>query len=74
VVAVGISKSHEQPPGDVAPEGVDQLLAQQPHRRRAEDHDALLVQADDTEIRTKVQEFGELQPLELGMRGLHHDR
>ena len=53
VVAVGIPESHEQPPGDVATEGVDQLLAQQPHRRRAENHDALLVQSDDTEIGRK---------------------
>ena len=72
VVAVGVPEPHQQAPGDVAPEGVDQLLAQQPHRRRAENHHALLVQPDDAEVRTEVQEFGQLQPLELRVRWLHH--
>ena len=37
------------------------LLAKKSHRRRAENDDTLLVQADDPLIRTKIEQFCEVQ-------------
>ena len=54
VVAIGIPEPHQQPTGDVPAKCIDQLLAQQPHRRRAQNHHALLMQPDDAEIGAKI--------------------
>ena len=43
------------------PECVDQLFSQQSHRRRAQDHHALLMEPDNALVRTKVEQFGELK-------------
>ena len=61
VVAVGEPEPQQQPPRRLASERVDQLLPQQAHRCRAEDHHALLVQPDDALIRPEVQQFREMQ-------------
>ena len=66
VVAVGEAESEQQSPGRLEPERVDQLLAQQSHRRRAQDHDALLVQPDNALVRTKIQQFCEVQVRRIG--------
>ena len=55
------------------PQRIDQLLAQQAHRGRAQDHHALLMQPDDALIGTKIEEFRQLQPLELRVRQLSHE-
>ena len=44
-------------------ERVDELLAQQAHRRRAQDDDALLVQPDDALIRPEIEQLGEVEAL-----------
>jgi hypothetical protein len=72
VVPVRIPEPDEEAPRQVPPEGVDQLLAQQSHCRRAEDDDALFVQTDDAEVRTEVEQFRQLQPVELGVRRVRH--
>ena len=61
VVAVRKAEAQQQPPCGRDAEGVDELLAQQAHRRRAEDHDPLLVQPDDALIRPEVEQLGEVQ-------------
>src|SRR5688500_14656764 len=73
VAAVGIAESHQQPPADIAAERVNQLLPQQSHRSRAQNHHALLMQPDDAEIRAKVEEFRQLQLFELRVRHLRHE-
>ena len=45
----------------VGPERVDQFLPQQAHRGRTEDDHSLLVEPNDTFVRPKVEQFGELQ-------------
>ena len=46
-------------------ERVDELLAQQPHRRRAQNHHALIVKPDDAFFRPEIQQLGELQLLQV---------
>src|SRR5688572_26766150 len=72
VVPIGVAESHQQPPADVTAEAVNQLLPQQAHRRRAQNHHALFMQADDAEIGAKVEELRQLQALELWRRCLGH--
>jgi hypothetical protein len=55
VIAVGEPESNRHASGRLESERIDQFLAQEPHRRGAEDDDALVVQADDPLIRTKVE-------------------
>ena len=64
VVAVGEPEAQQQAPRHVDAERVDQLLAQQAHRRRAQDHDALVVQPDHPEIGAEVEQLGQLHPIE----------
>ena len=51
--------------GRVDTERVDQFLAEQAHRRGAQDDDALLVESDHAESRLKVQDFRETKLLQL---------
>ena len=61
VVAIREPESKQDAARGLDAERVDELLAHQPHRRGAEDHDALLVQADDALIRAKIEQFREMQ-------------
>ena len=51
--------------GGLQAQRIDQLLPQQTHRRRAENDDPLLVQADDSLIRPEIEEFCEVQVLPI---------
>ena len=66
VIAVGKPEPEQEPPGRLGPDGVDEGLTQQAQRRRAQDHDTLFVQADDTEVGTEVQHLGELKARGFG--------
>jgi hypothetical protein len=65
VVPVGEPQSNRYPPGRLEAQGINQLLAQEPHGGRAENDDALLVQSDDPLIGPKVEQFCEVQVLTL---------
>ena len=69
VIPVGVAEPQQQAPRRLESQRVDELLAQQAHRRRAEDDDALLVQPDDALIGPKVQELGQIVVLECGRSG-----
>lgn len=60
VVTVGEAEAQQQPPCRLGADRVDEFLAQQAHRRSAEDHDPLLVQSDDALIRPEVEQLGEV--------------
>ena len=75
VVPVRVAKPQEQAPGRLEPQRIDELLAQQAHRRGAENDDPLLVQADDALIRTKVEDLAKMEVFQidrLGMRQVFH--
>ena len=61
VVAVGEAEPKQDAPRGLQSERVDELLAHQAHRGRAQDDDSLLVQADDALIRPEIEQFGEVQ-------------
>src|SRR5688572_24725275 len=61
VVSVGEPESNRDPPGCLETQRVDQLLAEEAHRRRAQDDDPLLVQSDNPLVWTKVEQFCEVQ-------------
>ena len=61
MVSVGEPESNRDASGGFEAQRVDQLFAQQSHRRRAQDDDTLLVQPDDALIRPKVEQFCEMQ-------------
>lgn len=63
MVSVGKPESQEQPPGGLESEGINQFLPKQAHGGRAEDHDALVVQPDDTLIGPEIEQFREVQDL-----------
>ena len=75
VVTVRVAKPQHQAPRRLEPERVDELLAQQAHGRRAQDDDALLVQADDALVGAEIQNLAEVDVLpvrRLGVRRLFH--
>lgn len=57
VIAIGKSESEEQATGGVGSERVDEFLAQQPHRRGAQDDDALFVEPDDALVGAEIEEL-----------------
>ena len=61
VIAIGESEAEHQATSRLDAECVDKLFSQQPHRRRAQDHDALLMEPDNALVRPKVEQFGELK-------------
>jgi hypothetical protein len=61
VIAIGESETKHQPTSRLDAECVDQLFSQQSHRRRAQDHDALVIEPDNALVRAKVEQFGELK-------------
>jgi hypothetical protein len=61
VVAVGKAESQQYAARRFDAERVDELLAHETHRRRAEDHHALLVQPDDPLIGAKIQQLGQVK-------------
>lgn len=61
VISVGEPKPKEDAAGGVQPQRIDQLLAHEAHRRRAEDDDALLVQPNHPLIGPKVEQLGEVE-------------
>jgi hypothetical protein len=63
VVSVSETESNRDPSGRLEAQRIDQLLTKEAHRRRAEDNDPLLVQADDPLVRPKVEQFCEMQIL-----------
>jgi hypothetical protein len=65
MVPVRVPEPKHQAPGRFRPQRINELLAQQAHRRRAQDDDSLLVQADNTEIRPKIKQFGGIEVLEI---------
>jgi hypothetical protein len=67
VVAVGEPEAEQQPARGVAPEAaVEQLLPEQAHRGRAQDHHALLLEPDRSPIGPEV-----LHVREQEVFGLH---
>jgi hypothetical protein len=61
VVSIREPESKQDAASCLQPECVDELLPHEAHRRRAEDDHALLVQPNDTLIRTEVEQFGEME-------------
>ena len=61
VVSIGEAESDRNPSGCVETQRVDQLLAEQPHGGCTEDDNPLLVQSDDPLVRTKIEQFREVQ-------------
>ena len=60
MVAIDEAKPQEQPPRRFEIKRVDQLLAKQPHGRRAQQDDALLVQPDDPLIGPKIEDLTQM--------------
>ena len=67
MIPVSEPESKQQSPRRLESERVDELLAQQSHGRRAQDHDALFVQPDNALIGTKIQELREMERLDVGL-------
>ena len=61
VIAIGESETQHQATSRLDAECVDQLLSHQSHRRRAQDHHALVMEPDNALVRAKVEQFGELK-------------
>ena len=61
VVSVCEPEPKQDAPRGLQPERVDELLAHEAHRGRAQDDDALLVQSNDALIGPKIEQFGEVQ-------------
>ena len=71
MIAVGVTEAQHQPARDVAAERVDQLLLHEAHRGGAQDDDALIVEADDAEIRPEIEQLGQLKPIDVvGRHGI----
>src|SRR5688572_10899037 len=75
VIPIGESEAQEDSPRGLESQRVDELFAEQPHSRRAQDDDSLLVQADDPLVGPKLEELSEMVALDyaLGRRlwGFH---
>ena len=65
VIPIRITKSEKQPACRLEAQRVNELLAEQAHRSGAEDHDALFVQTNDPLIWPKIQQFRQIQVLEI---------
>ena len=63
VVSIRKAESNRDPSGRLHAQRVDELFAEESHRRRAEDDHPLLVQSDNPLIRPKIQQFGKVQVL-----------
>ncbi len=63
VIAVREPEPKQDATSGLQTQRVDELLSHQAHRGRAENHHALLVQADDALIRSEIEQFGEVQML-----------
>ena len=61
VVSVGEPESNRHASGRLESKGIDQLFAQESHRRRTQDDDTLIVQPDNPLIRAKIQQLCEMQ-------------
>ena len=61
VVSVGEPEPYRDSSGCFEAQRVDQLFAKEPHRRRAEDDDTLIVEPENPLIRTKIEQFCEVQ-------------
>ena len=66
VVAVREPEPEQDAPRRLEPERVDELLAHQAHRGRAQDDDALFVQSNDALIGSEIEQFGEMQIVTAG--------
>jgi hypothetical protein len=65
VVPVSEPESNRYSSGGLETERIDQLFAEKSHRCRTEDDDALLVQPDDPLIWTKVEQFCQMQIVQM---------
>jgi hypothetical protein len=65
VIAVRVTEAQQQTARDVTSQRVDQFFLEQAHRRGAQDDDALVVQADHTQIRPEVQQLAELEAIDV---------
>ena len=79
MIAVRVSEPQEQAPRRLEAQGVDQFFAKQPHGSRAENHDALLVQANNALIRSEVEDLSDMQVREIDLlrqrrKGFHGSR
>lgn len=63
VIPVREPESNRQASGRREPERIDQLLPQKAHRRRTENDDTLIVQADEPLVRPEIEQFCEVQVL-----------
>ena len=61
VVPVRETESHEEAASGLRPQRIDQLLSQQAHGGRAEDHHSLLLEPNDALIGPKIEELRQLQ-------------
>ena len=68
VIPVDIAKPQEQPPCSFKVERIDELLAQQAHRRRAQKDHALFVQPDDSLIGPEIKDLGEMVRFQVRRR------
>jgi hypothetical protein len=61
VVPVRKSEPQEQAARRSGAERIDQLFPEQAHRRGAQDHDTLIVEADDALIWAEIEQLREVQ-------------
>lgn len=66
VVPVRIPEPQEQAPGLLEAQGVDQLLTHQAHGGGTQQHNTLLVQANDALIGPEIQKLSEVNVREVG--------
>ena len=67
MVAVGKAEAKQQASCRRWTECVDELLAQQTHRSRAQDDDPLLVESDDALVRPEIQKPEDLKGKRVGV-------
>jgi hypothetical protein len=68
VIAVSKAETQQQPSCGLDAQRVHQLLAQQAHCRRTQDHDPLLVQSNDALVGAKVEQLCKVQLRNLRQR------
>ena len=64
VIAVGVTKPQHHATGDLGTHGIDQLLPDQAHGHRAQNHHPLLVESDNPQVGSEVQHLSKLEVLE----------
>jgi hypothetical protein len=69
VITIGKTEPEQQPSRGVHAERIHQLLAQQPHRRGAQDHDPLIVQPDHPLVGAEIHQLGQVQICGTRRRG-----